>query len=176
MAAHSTILAWRIPSTEEPGRLQSMGSQRVKHYWATSLSFFKVKSNCNETHSLLEVRFIAILVPAGSFFFFYSFLSYLWTLSLKDLCSLLLKVGSWQVLSKDIPAKGGARGLMSFEQRSGTSLVTIWLASFFLLVCLHFQLQTVLSQNGDGNAYRQGGTEEARMSGPASPSLRGSLS
>ena len=29
MATHSTILAWRIPWTEEPGRLQSMGSQRV---------------------------------------------------------------------------------------------------------------------------------------------------
>ena len=30
MATHSSILAWRIPWTEEPGRLQSMGSQRVK--------------------------------------------------------------------------------------------------------------------------------------------------
>ena len=34
-APHSSILAWRIPWTEEPGRLQSMGSQRVTHYWAT---------------------------------------------------------------------------------------------------------------------------------------------
>ena len=31
MATHSTILAWRIPWTEEPGRLQSTGSQRVRH-------------------------------------------------------------------------------------------------------------------------------------------------
>ena len=31
MAAHSSILVWRIPWTEEPGRLQSMGSQRVGH-------------------------------------------------------------------------------------------------------------------------------------------------
>ena len=31
MAAHSSILAWEIPQTEEPGRLQSMGSQRVGH-------------------------------------------------------------------------------------------------------------------------------------------------
>ena len=31
MAAHSTLLAWRIPWTEEPGGLQSMGSQRVRH-------------------------------------------------------------------------------------------------------------------------------------------------
>ena len=31
MATHSSILAWRISRTEEPGRLQSMGSQRVRH-------------------------------------------------------------------------------------------------------------------------------------------------
>ena len=31
MATHSSILAWRIPRTEEPGRLYSMGSQRVRH-------------------------------------------------------------------------------------------------------------------------------------------------
>ena len=31
MAAHSSTLAWKIPWTEEPGRLQSMGSQRVGH-------------------------------------------------------------------------------------------------------------------------------------------------
>ena len=31
MATHSTILAWKIPWVEEPGRLQSMGSQRVGH-------------------------------------------------------------------------------------------------------------------------------------------------
>ena len=31
MATHSSILAWRIPWTEEPGRLQSMGSQRVRY-------------------------------------------------------------------------------------------------------------------------------------------------
>ena len=31
MASHSSILAWRIPWTEEPGRLQSMGLQRVTH-------------------------------------------------------------------------------------------------------------------------------------------------
>ena len=36
MAIHSSILAWRIPWTEEPGWLQSMGSQRVRHDWATN--------------------------------------------------------------------------------------------------------------------------------------------
>ena len=40
MATHSSILAWRIPWTEEPGRLQSMGSQRVRQDWATKLNSF----------------------------------------------------------------------------------------------------------------------------------------
>ena len=39
MATHSSTLAWKIPWMEEPGRLQSMGSWRVGHDWATSLSF-----------------------------------------------------------------------------------------------------------------------------------------
>ena len=38
MAPHSNTLAWKIPWTEEPGRLQSMGSLRVGHNWVTSLS------------------------------------------------------------------------------------------------------------------------------------------
>ena len=40
MAPHSSTLAWKIPWTEEPDRLQSMGSLRVGHNWATSLSLF----------------------------------------------------------------------------------------------------------------------------------------
>ena len=39
MAIHSSTLAWKIPWMEEPDRLQSMGSQRVRHDWATSLHF-----------------------------------------------------------------------------------------------------------------------------------------
>ena len=38
MATHSSTLAWRIPWREEPGGLQSTGSQRVGHDWATSLT------------------------------------------------------------------------------------------------------------------------------------------
>ena len=38
MATHSSTLAWKIPWTEEPGRLQSMESQRIKHDRVTSLS------------------------------------------------------------------------------------------------------------------------------------------
>ena len=40
IATHSSTLAWQIPWTEEPGRLQSMGWLGVRHDWATSLSLF----------------------------------------------------------------------------------------------------------------------------------------
>ena len=40
MATHSNTLAWKIPWTEEPSRLQSVGSQRVRRDWATSLSLY----------------------------------------------------------------------------------------------------------------------------------------
>ena len=47
MATHSTILAWRVSWTEEPGELQSMGSQRVGHsskytHTHTQLSFLEI--------------------------------------------------------------------------------------------------------------------------------------
>ena len=54
MATHSSTLAWKIPWTKEPGRLQSMGSQRVRHDWSTSLHF---------THKLLAIIFFLALVP-----------------------------------------------------------------------------------------------------------------
>ena len=40
MASHSSTLAWKMPWTEKPGGLQPMGSRRVGHDWATSLSLF----------------------------------------------------------------------------------------------------------------------------------------
>ena len=40
MDTHSSILAWRIPWTEEPGRLQSMGSRRAGHDWGTKFLCF----------------------------------------------------------------------------------------------------------------------------------------
>ena len=44
MSTHSIIVAWRIPWTEEPGRLQSMGLQRVGRDWATNtLTFFFIR-------------------------------------------------------------------------------------------------------------------------------------
>ena len=42
MAIHSSTLAWKIPWTEKSGRLQSMGWQRVRHDWGTSLSLYSI--------------------------------------------------------------------------------------------------------------------------------------
>ena len=54
MATHSSTLAWKIPWTEKPGGLQSMGSQRVGHDWVTSLSLM---AESEELKSLLmEVK------------------------------------------------------------------------------------------------------------------------
>ena len=45
MATHSSVLAWRIPGTEEPGGLPSMGSHRVGHDWGNlaAAAYFKYK-------------------------------------------------------------------------------------------------------------------------------------
>ena len=49
MATHSSILAWRIPWTEEPGGLQSMGSQRIGHDWVTNTH---THTHCEPSHSI----------------------------------------------------------------------------------------------------------------------------
>ena len=54
MATHSSTLAWRIPKTEKPGRLQSMGSQRVRHDWATNTQV--TKSNIGLFQVVLVVK------------------------------------------------------------------------------------------------------------------------
>ena len=60
MATHSSTLAWRIPWREEPGRLQSMGSQRVRHDWATSLSL----SFQNSKTMLIQFSNLNVFYPA----------------------------------------------------------------------------------------------------------------
>ena len=55
MATHSSTLAWKIPWTEKPGRLQSMGSQRVRHDWATSLSLYPQRKCYDKSRQLEKV-------------------------------------------------------------------------------------------------------------------------
>ena len=68
MATHSSILAWRIPWTEEPGGLQSMVSQRVGHNWATNTHFINQFQN---THTPVHV-FLSLLRTPLSIILVYS--------------------------------------------------------------------------------------------------------
>ena len=61
MATRSSILAWRIPWTEEPGGLQSTGSQRVGHDWASSLSLLYWLPHLNPVLSPLSSGFTECL-------------------------------------------------------------------------------------------------------------------
>ena len=63
MAIHSSTLAWKIPWMEEPDRLQSMGSQRVRHNWATSLSLSAIRV-VSSAYLRLLIFLPAILIPA----------------------------------------------------------------------------------------------------------------
>ena len=67
MAPHSSTLAWKIPRMEEPGRLQSMGSIRVGHDWATSFTFhFNALEKEMATHSsVLAWRIPGMGEPVG---------------------------------------------------------------------------------------------------------------
>ena len=58
MATHSSTLAWKIPWTEEPGRLSSMGSQRVGQNWATSLSLSLLSIAICKTSSYNHFAFL----------------------------------------------------------------------------------------------------------------------
>ena len=86
MATHSSTLAWRIPCREEPGGLQSMGSQRVGHDWATSLSV----SSGYDIHSILQ--FCYFLFEAF-FLFFHEIMRN--SLKLSRNYSQLSKLGEW---------------------------------------------------------------------------------
>ena len=66
MTPHSSTLAWKIPWTEEPGRLQSMGSLRVGHDWVTSFSIFHALEKEMATHSsILAWRIPGTGKPGG---------------------------------------------------------------------------------------------------------------
>ena len=55
MATLSSILAWKIPWTEEPGGLQSTGSQRVRHDWVTNIFTFIFKGSLETDWITLKV-------------------------------------------------------------------------------------------------------------------------
>ena len=68
VASHSSILAWEIPWAEEPGRLHSMESQRVRHHLATkppSPSLFLIRLTLSFLHHVhVSVPYICVSIPA----------------------------------------------------------------------------------------------------------------
>ena len=65
MVTHSSILAWRIPWMEKPGRLQSMGSQRVGHEWTTSPSPFTFPENSVVKNLPANARNVGLIPGLG---------------------------------------------------------------------------------------------------------------
>ncbi|XP_069433720.1 origin recognition complex subunit 4 isoform X1 [Ovis canadensis] len=59
MATHSNVLAWRIPWAEEPERLQSMGSQRVRH----EISFVEMSSRKSKSSNLIQADYVSQVAP-----------------------------------------------------------------------------------------------------------------
>ena len=64
MATHASFLAWRTPGTEEPCGLQSMGSQRVRHDWATKHIFLFVTADTFISPSLITLCLFQCLLVA----------------------------------------------------------------------------------------------------------------
>jgi len=105
MATHSSILAWKIPWTKDPGRLQSMGSQRVGHDWA------KEKKKNFKTWKRIQMLFL---------------LSYLFSRKPWKIHS------SWHYLgvsqpSYSVPTNLGLRSLQCAACRGSLILLHIWL-------------------------------------------------
>ena len=65
MAPHSNTLAWEIPWTEEPGRLQSMGSQRVGHDFTFTFHFHVLEKEMAAHSSVLAWRIPGTAEPGG---------------------------------------------------------------------------------------------------------------
>ena len=76
MATNSSILAWEIPWTEEPGGLQSLGSPRVGHKWATNT--FTSHMDITIHKNLLNCAKGDMMFVSLSLFFFFAILQYLW--------------------------------------------------------------------------------------------------
>ena len=63
MATHSSTLAWKISWAEEPGGLQSMGSQRVRHNWATNPSFLTHFLSSSSRFQLADCKLLNLSEP-----------------------------------------------------------------------------------------------------------------
>ena len=88
LATQSSILAWRIPWTEEPGGLQSMGSQRVGHNWATNTFTFNI-SKISFQH---DIKIKTINNVFYIIFFLFSLFFFIFTLFFISLLNLVYDI------------------------------------------------------------------------------------
>ena len=137
MSIHSSILVWKIPWTEEPDRLQFMGSQRVKHSWVTNTVFpaqwtfpghngaaiFLASRHCffHSTHPQSYYMYNTHVKPL-------SYLSACLLSTIVTLISLILA----KSLSRDGKKNYGSLSLhMRFPDRGVAKYWTKWLYFFF---------------------------------------------
>ena len=118
MATHSSILAWKIPWTEEPGRLQPTGLQRVGHNWTTSL--FNLYAEYITLNARLDEAQAGIKIAGRNI----NNLSYadditLMTQSAEELKSLLMKV-------KEESEKPGLKLNIQKTKMMASSPITSW--------------------------------------------------
>ena len=120
MATHSSILAWQIPWMEEPGGLQSMGSQRVRHDWANNQRSLFLKTNPPTIASYIQTHILVVLFLWKTLTNTLIQPSFLWTEQSKTWeISVLLSVNSAPFLS------------------CITEEILNWL--YLMFECLHFQ-------------------------------------
>ena len=141
MATNSSILAWRIPWTEEPGGLQSMGSQRVGHDWATNtFPFFPLSSNIlwnSLIHltayclSPLEYKYQRVQSFCGCMYFVYWCIPRNWNIGRYPLSTFLIAKGNYImsiILFMPLVFKKTEKpgGLQSLRSQSWMQLSVMW--------------------------------------------------
>ena len=87
MVTHSSILAWKIPQTEDPGGLQSMGSRRVGHDWVTNTFIPSVAQSAVDTEKgALDCTATLGKLPCGNYIWWagsWRKISFIWQMKRK---------------------------------------------------------------------------------------------
>ena len=132
MAIHSSTLAWKIPWTEEPDRLQSMEFQRVRHNWATSLHFLSsvqfshsVVSDCLWPHGLQHARLPCPSPIPGAY---------------SDSCPEYSRLISFRMDWLDLLAVQGT--IRSLLQHHSSKASILWCSAFFIVQLSHPYMTT----------------------------------
>ena len=116
MATHSSVLAWRIPGTGEPGGLPSMGSHRVRHDW----SDLAAAAAWTSYYVLSSIKQLTFYFPEASYIFWRLYKNCIYT-SLCVLNSVALNVFSWTALK--------TKRWMCYLKTFYINLLIPWLAS-----------------------------------------------